>query len=44
MENIKNKLIELGNYLLENYDKSNEEFYFNIKGSLIDVPEFLVVS
>ena len=41
MENIKNKLIELGNYLLENYDKSNEEFYYNIKG-LIDLPEFLI--
>ena len=40
MENIKNKLIELGNYLIENCDKSNEEYYYNIKG-LIDLPEFL---
>jgi hypothetical protein len=42
MENIKNKLIELGNYLIENCDKSNEEYYYNIKGSLIDLPEFLI--
>ena len=42
MINIKNKLIELGNYLIENCDKSNEEYYYNIKGSLIDLPEFLI--
>ena len=42
MENIKNKLIELGNYLIENCDKTNEEYYYNIKGSLIDLPEFLI--
>ena len=42
MENIKNKLIELGNYLIKNYDKSNEKYYYNIKGTLIDLPEFLI--
>ena len=42
MENIKNKLIELGNYLISVCDKSNEEYYYNIKGSLIDLPEFLI--
>ena len=42
MENIKNKLIELGNYLIENCDKSKDEYYYNIKGSLIDLPEFLI--
>ena len=42
MENIKNKLVELGNYLIENCDKSNEEYYYNIKGSLVDLPEFLI--
>ena len=39
---MENKLRELGNYLLTVYDKSNEEYYYNIKGSLIDVPEFLI--
>ena len=42
MENIKNQLIELGNYLITVCDKSNEEYYYNIKGSLIDVPDFLI--
>jgi len=42
MENIKNKLIELGNYLISICDKSNEEYYYNIKGSLIDLPDFLI--
>ena len=42
MEIIKNKLIELGNYLISVCDKSNEEYYYNIKGSLIDLPEFLI--
>lgn len=37
-----NKVREFGNYLLTIYDQSNEEFYYNIKGSLIDVPEFLI--
>ena len=42
MENINNKLKELGNYLISVCDKSNEEYYYNIKGSLIDLPEFLI--
>jgi hypothetical protein len=42
MENIKNKLVELGNYLISVCDKSKEEYYYNIKGSLIDLPEFLI--
>lgn len=42
MENIKNKLVELGNYLILHCDKSNEEYYYNIKGSLIDLPDFLI--
>lgn len=42
MENIHNKLVELGNYLISVCDKSNEEYYYNIKGSLIDLPEFLI--
>ncbi len=42
MENIKNKLIELGNYLIENCDKSNKEYYYNINGTLINLPEFLI--
>ena len=42
MENIKNKFVELGNYLISVCDKSNEEYYYNIKGSLIDLPEFLI--
>jgi hypothetical protein len=42
MENIKNKLIELGNYLIIHCDKSKEEYYYNIKGSLIDLPDFLI--
>ena len=36
------KLIEFGNYLISVCDKSNEKYYYNIKGSLIDVPEFLL--
>ena len=40
MENIKNKLIELGNYLISVCDKSKEQYYYNIKGKLIDLPEF----
>ena len=36
------KIREFGNYLLTVYDKSNEEYYYNIKGSLIDVPDFLI--
>ena len=42
MENIKNKLIELGNYLISVCDKSNKEYYYNISGSLINLPEFLI--
>ena len=42
MENIKNKLVELGNYLISVCDKSKDEYYYNIKGSLIDLPEFLI--
>jgi hypothetical protein len=36
------KLREFGNYLLSLCDKSNEVYYYNIKGSLIDLPEFLL--
>ena len=39
---MENKLREFGNYLLTIYDKSNEEYYYNIKGSLIDVPDYLI--
>ena len=42
MENIKNKLVELGNYLILHCDKSKDEYYYNIKGSLIDLPDFLI--
>jgi hypothetical protein len=41
MENVHNKLKELGNYLLSVCDKSDEEYFYNIKGTLIDLPEFL---
>ena len=36
------KLREFDNYLISVCDKSNEEYYYNIKGSLIDVPEYLL--
>ena len=39
---MENLLREFGNYLLSVYDQSNQEFYYNIKGTLIDVPEFLI--
>ena len=42
MENIKNKFVELGNYLILHCDKSKDEYYYNIKGSLIDLPDFLI--
>ena len=42
MENIKNKFVELGNYLILHCDKSKDEYYYNIKGSLIDLPDYLI--
>ena len=36
------KIREFGNYLLTVYDKSNEDALLNIKGTLIDVPDFLI--
>ena len=36
------KLREFGNYLLSVCDKSNEEYYYNINGTLINLPEFLL--
>ncbi len=42
MNTIHNKLKYLGKYLLSVCDKSNEEYYYNIKGSLIELPEFLI--
>jgi hypothetical protein len=39
---MENKLREFGNYLISVYDNSKEEYYYNIKGSLIDVPDYLI--
>ena len=42
MENIHNKLKNLGKYLTSVCNNTNQEYYYNIKGSLIDLPEFLI--
>jgi hypothetical protein len=42
MQNISYLLKELGNYLISVCDKNKQEYYYNIKGSLIDLPEYII--
>ena len=42
MNIIHNKLKDLGKYLLSVCDNTNQEFIYNIKGSFIELPEFLI--
>ncbi len=39
---MESKLREFGNYLLSVCDENNKDCYYNIKGTLIDVPDYLI--